>query len=100
MLVYSNYKECNWFKLDTSIVPSLIYAVMGTSREGAIGSIAIISLLLLSMIQKVVDPTIDQIARIRLVFTTFFIGIFQAAFRFFRCVFYFLEGYFGCQTDQ
>lgn len=71
--------------LDTSVVPPLIYAVMGTSREIAIGPVAVVSLLLPSMIQKLQDPGADPIAYTKLVLTaTFFTGIFQASFGLFR----------------
>ncbi|KAM1426995.1 hypothetical protein ACFX11_019368 [Malus domestica] len=64
-----------------NVVPPLIYAVMGTSREIAIGPVAVVSLLLPSMIQKLQDPGGDPIAYIKLVLTaTFFTGVFQAAF--------------------
>lgn len=58
---------------------------MGTSRDIAIGPVAVVSLLLSSMVQKVVDPTADPIAYRKLVFTaTLFTGIFQASFGMFR----------------
>ncbi|PON72556.1 Low affinity sulfate transporter [Trema orientale] len=73
------------YGLYTSVVPPLIYAVMGTSRDIAIGPVAVVSLLLPSMIQKLVDPGTDPITYRNLVLTTtFFSGIFQAAFGFFR----------------
>ncbi|OMP04145.1 sulfate anion transporter [Corchorus olitorius] len=73
------------FGLYTSVVPPLIYAVMGTSREIAIGPVAVISLLLSSMLQKLQDPVANPIAYQKLVLTvTFFAGIFQAAFGLFR----------------
>ena len=68
-------------------MPPLVYAVMGTSREIAIGPIAIVSLLLSSMAHKIADPNIDQIRLPigKTVFTvTFFTGIFQSTFRLFR----------------
>ncbi|XP_059286286.1 low affinity sulfate transporter 3-like [Lycium ferocissimum] len=69
------------YGLYTSVVPPLIYAVMGSSRELAIGPVAVVSLLLSAMITEIVDPTVDPIAYTSLVFTvTFFAGIFQAAF--------------------
>ncbi|KAF3320381.1 low affinity sulfate transporter 3-like protein [Carex littledalei] len=69
------------YGLYTSVVPPLIYAVMGSSREIAIGPVAVVSLLLSSMIQKVVDPTVDVDTYHKLVFTvTFLTGIFQASF--------------------
>lgn len=70
---------------DTSVVPPLIYAVMGTSRDIAIGPVAVVSLLLPSMLQKLVDPGVDPISYRKLALTaTFFTGIFQAAFGLFR----------------
>ncbi|XP_077213875.1 low affinity sulfate transporter 3-like isoform X1 [Tasmannia lanceolata] len=73
------------YGLYTSVVPPMIYAVMGSSREIAIGPVAVVSLLLSSMIQKTVDPFVDPIAYRKLVFTaTFFAGTFQAAFGMFR----------------
>lgn len=73
------------FCSDTSVIPPLIYAVMGTSREIAIGPVAVVSLLLSSMIQKVQDPESNPAAYRNLVLTTtFFAGIFQASFGLFR----------------
>jgi low affinity sulfate transporter 2 len=73
--------------LDTSVVPPLIYAVMGTSREIAVGPVAVVSLLLPSMIQQLQDPVADPISYTKLVLTaTFFAGIFQAAFGILRSV--------------
>lgn len=73
------------YGLYTSVVPPLIYAVMGTSRDLAIGPVAVVSLLLPSMIQKLQDPGADPISYRKLVLTaTFFAGIFQAAFGLFR----------------
>lgn len=75
------------FVADTSVVPPLIYAVMGTSREIAIGPVAVVSLLLSSMLQKLGDPDADPISYRKLVLTTtFFAGMFQAAFGLFRSV--------------
>lgn len=62
-------------------MPPLIYAVMGSSRELAIGPVAVVSLLLSAMVTEIVDPAVDPIAYTSLVFTvTFFAGTFQAAF--------------------
>jgi len=73
------------YGLYTSVVPPLIYAFMGTSREIAIGPVAVVSLLLAAMVQKLEDPVANPIAYTRLVLTvTFFAGIFQAAFGFLR----------------
>lgn len=73
------------YGLYTSVVPPLIYAVMGTSREIAISPVAVVSLLLSSMIQKVVDPAADPATYRSLVFTvTFLAGVFQVCFGLFR----------------
>ncbi|KAJ4951851.1 hypothetical protein NE237_028683 [Protea cynaroides] len=73
------------YGLYTSVVPPLIYCAMGSSSELAIGPVAVVSLLLSSMIEKVVDPMADPITYRSIVFTTtFFAGIFQAIFGLFR----------------
>nr|DAD40267.1 TPA_asm: hypothetical protein HUJ06_014590 [Nelumbo nucifera] len=73
------------YGLYTSVLPPLIYALMGSSREIAIGPVAVVSLLISSMIPKLVDPVSDPIAYRDLVFTsTFFAGVFQAVFGLFR----------------
>ncbi|XP_042385496.1 low affinity sulfate transporter 3-like [Zingiber officinale] len=73
------------YGLYTSFVPPLIYAVMGSSRDIAIGPVAVVSLLLSSMTQKIVDPLADPTTYRNLVLTsTFFAGIFQVSFGFFR----------------
>ena len=74
-----------FFLEDTSAVPPLVYAVMGTSREIAIGPFAVVSLLLSSMVQKIADPAIDPASYRKMVFTvTFLTGVFQFAFGLFR----------------
>ncbi|XP_007018861.2 PREDICTED: low affinity sulfate transporter 3 [Theobroma cacao] len=73
------------YGLYTSVVPPLIYALMGSSREIAIGPVAVVSMLLSSMIPNLVDPAADPNGYRRLVFTvTFFAGTFQAIFGLFR----------------
>ncbi|KAL1290072.1 sulfate transporter 2.1 isoform X2 [Arachis ipaensis] len=73
------------YGLYTSVVPPLIYAVMGTSQEIAMGPVAVVSLLLSSMVQKLRDPVFDPIAYTKLVLlATLFAGIFQTAFGLFR----------------
>ncbi|MED6179719.1 Sulfate transporter 2.1 [Stylosanthes scabra] len=73
------------YGLYTSVVPPLIYAVMGTSQEIAIGPVAVVSLLLSSMVEKLKDPVSEPMAYTRLVLlATLFAGIFQTAFGLFR----------------
>ncbi|KAI4325926.1 hypothetical protein MLD38_031287 [Melastoma candidum] len=73
------------YGLYTSVVPPLIYAMMGTSKELAIGPVAVVSMLISSMVPKLVDPTSDPVTYRNLTLTvTFFTGMFQAALGFLR----------------
>ncbi|XP_043698420.1 sulfate transporter 1.3-like [Telopea speciosissima] len=73
------------YGLYSSFVPPLIYAVMGSSRDIAIGPVAVVSLLLGTMLQDEIDPIKNAADYRRLAFTaTFFAGITQAALGFLR----------------
>lgn len=73
------------FGLYTSFVPPLIYAVMGSSRDIAIGPVAVVSLLLGTLIDKEVDHSTNKYEYQRLAFTaTFFAGLTQFVLGFFR----------------
>lgn len=70
---------------DSSFVPPLIYAVMGSSRDMAIGPVAVVSLLLATLLRDVRDPVKEKAEYQRLAFTaTFFAGITQFTLGFFR----------------
>lgn len=65
--------------LDSSFVPPLVYALMGSSRDIAIGPVAVVSLLLGTLLQTEIDPVKNALEYRRLAFTaTFFAGITQA----------------------
>ncbi|PKI73873.1 hypothetical protein CRG98_005743 [Punica granatum] len=73
------------YGLYSSFVPPLIYAFMGSSRDIAIGPVAVVSLLLGRLIQNEIDPTTNPHDYRRLAFTaTFFAGVTQATLGFFR----------------
>ncbi|KAK9069576.1 hypothetical protein SSX86_011480 [Deinandra increscens subsp. villosa] len=73
------------YGLYSSFVPPLIYAFMGSSRDIAIGPVAVVSLLLGTMLRNEVDPVKHKQEYLRLAFTaTFFAGVTQAALGFFR----------------
>ncbi|CAI8585526.1 unnamed protein product [Vicia faba] len=73
------------YGLYSSFVPPLIYAVMGSSRDIAIGPVAVISLLLGTLLQNEIDPKTNPTEYRRLAFTaTFFAGITQATLGIFR----------------
>ncbi|KAK8470509.1 hypothetical protein PHAVU_004G161600 [Phaseolus vulgaris] len=71
--------------LYSSFVPPLVYAIFGSSRHMAVGTIAAASLLIGQTIQTVADPKEDPTLYLHLIFTTTFItGIFQACLGIFR----------------
>ncbi|ESW16649.1 hypothetical protein PHAVU_007G174100 [Phaseolus vulgaris] len=71
--------------LYSSFIPPLIYAMMGSSRDLAVGTVAVGSLLMGSMLSDEVNPNEDPTLYLHLAFTaTLFAGIFQAALGFFR----------------
>lgn len=66
-------------------MPPLIYACMGSSRDIAIGPVAVVSLLLGTMLQNEIDYKVNPDEYRRLAFTaTFFAGITQFSLGFFR----------------
>lgn len=72
---------------DSSFVPPLVYAVLGSSREIAIGPVAVVSLLLGDLLKQQFNPTKQPQAYLELAITaTFFAGIFQTAFGFLRYI--------------
>lgn len=76
-ICYSNYIICI---SDSSFVPPLVYVVLGSSRDLAVGPVSIASLVMGSMITEEVSPTTQTYLFIQLAFTsTFFAGLFQAA---------------------
>lgn len=73
------------YGLYSSFVPPLVYAFMGSSRDIAIGPVAVVSLLLGSMLQQDLDPVKQKLEYQRLAFTaTFFAGVTQFVLGFFR----------------
>ena len=70
---------------DSSFVPPLVYAVLGSSRDLAVGPVSIASLVLGSMLMQEVSPNKDPVLFLQLAFTsTFFAGLFQASLGFLR----------------
>ncbi|KAL6001495.1 putative sulfate transporter 3.3 [Asimina triloba] len=66
--------------LYSSFVPPLVYAVLGSSRDLAVGPVSIASLILGSLLRQEVSPTKEPALFLRLAFTTtFFAGLFQAS---------------------
>ncbi|KAG9132735.1 hypothetical protein Leryth_014015 [Lithospermum erythrorhizon] len=66
--------------LYSSFVPPLVYAMMGSSKDLAVGTIAVPSLLIGSMIGREVHPKENPYLYMQLAFTaTFFAGVLQAS---------------------
>ncbi|KAL6192677.1 hypothetical protein ACLB2K_033763 [Fragaria x ananassa] len=71
--------------LYSSFVPPLLYAVLGSSRDLAVGPVSIASLIMGSMLMEEVSPTKEPVLFLQLAFTsTFFAGILQASLGFLR----------------
>ncbi|PQQ00811.1 sulfate transporter 1.3-like [Prunus yedoensis var. nudiflora] len=71
--------------LYSSFVPPLVYAFMGSSRDIAIGPVAVVSLLIGTMVRDEVDPIKNAHDYLRLTLTaTFFAGVTQLTLGFFR----------------
>ncbi|GJN30574.1 hypothetical protein PR202_gb18888 [Eleusine coracana subsp. coracana] len=72
------------YGLYSSFVPPLIYALMGSSRDIAIGPVAVVSLLLGTLLDAEFDSVKNPEEYRRLAFTaTFFAGVTEAALGFF-----------------
>ncbi|KAJ6840472.1 putative sulfate transporter 3.4 [Iris pallida] len=66
--------------LYSSFVPPLIYAMLGSSKDLAVGPVSIASLVMGAMLRQVVAPEKEPILYLQLAFTaTFFAGVFQAS---------------------
>ncbi|KAJ0980815.1 hypothetical protein J5N97_009070 [Dioscorea zingiberensis] len=71
--------------LYSSFVPPLVYAVLGSSKDLAVGPVSIASLIMGSMLRQAVNPNTDPYLFLHLAFTsTLFAGIFQASLGIFR----------------
>lgn len=71
--------------LYSSFVPPLLYAILGSSRDLAVGPVSIASLIMGSMLMQEVSPAKEPVLFLQLAFTsTFFAGIFQASLGFLR----------------
>ena len=71
---------------DSSFVPPLIYSLLGSSRDLAVGPVSVASLVMGSMLREAVSPDEQPILYLQLSFTaTFFAGALQASLGFLRC---------------
>ena len=71
-------------------MPPLVYAMLGSSKDLAVGTVAVASLLISSMLGKEVNPNENARLYVQLALTaTFFAGVFQAALGLLRSVFFF-----------
>lgn len=72
---------------DSSFVPPLVYAMLGSSKDLGVGTVAVASLLISAMLTKEVNPIQNPKLYVQLALTsTFFAGVFQAALGFLRSV--------------
>ena len=70
------------YDADSSFVPPLIYAFMGSLKDIVIRPVAMVSLFLGTLLQDEIDPSKDPINYLCLAFTTiFFVEITEVMFR-------------------
>jgi len=73
--------------IDSSLVPPLVYAIMGSSRDLAVGTVAVASLLTAAMLGKEVNAVVNPKLYLHLAFTaTFFAGLMQTCLGLLRYV--------------
>ncbi|MQL74246.1 hypothetical protein Taro_006596 [Colocasia esculenta] len=66
--------------LYSSFVPPLVYSVLGSSKDLAVGPVSIASLVMGSMLREAISPDKEPILYLQLAFTaTLFAGVFQAS---------------------
>ncbi|KAK4758686.1 hypothetical protein SAY87_019987 [Trapa incisa] len=71
--------------LYSSFVPPLVYAMMGSSRDLAVGTVAVASLLTGAMLSRDVNPNENMKLYVHLAYTaTFFAGLLEASLGFLR----------------
>lgn len=86
---------------DSSFVPPLIYAVFGTSRDLAVGTVGASSLLAASIIGEKVSFVDDPQLYLHLFYTaTFCTGVFEAAMGFFRFDFTYHHVFVACNKRR
>lgn len=67
----------------------MVYAVLGSSRDLAVGPVSIASLIMGSMLRQAVSPSAEPLLFLQLAFTsTFFAGLVQASLGILRYVTY------------
>ena len=82
-------------------MPPLVYAMLGSSKDLAVGTVAVASLLISSMLGKEVNPNENARLYVQLALTaTFFAGVFQAALGLLRSVFFFFLTQHACDQSK
>lgn len=71
------------YGLYASVVPLLIYAVLGTSRQLAVGPVAMVSLLVVAGVGEMAEPGSSRFIEL-VILTAFGVGIFQLVMGIFR----------------
>lgn len=73
--------------VDSSFVPPMVYAIMGSSKDLAVGTVAVASLLTAAMLGKEVSAVENPKLYVHLAFTaTFFAGLMQTCLGLLRLV--------------
>jgi len=79
-VIVINYDGTFEYNTDSSFVPPLIYALLGSSRHVGVGPVSIASLVMGSMLSETVSFAQNPTLYLQLAFTaTFVAGLFQAS---------------------
>lgn len=70
-------------KTDSGFVPIFVYAIFGSSRQLAIGPVALVSLLVSNVLGKIVDSS-DKLYTELAILLAFMVGIFECLMGLFR----------------
>lgn len=85
--MYTKISNLVYGNVDSSFVPPMVYAVMGSSRDLAVGTVAVASLLTAAMLGKEVNAVENPKLYLHLAFTaTFFAGLMQTCLGLLRLV--------------
>lgn len=78
--------SCLKFKIvcaDSGFVPIFMYAVFGSSRQLAIGPVAIVSMLVSNVLGRIVSPSEDLYTQLAILLA-FMVGVFECIMGIFR----------------
>lgn len=91
LVIYNNYiiQLCFYFLTDSGFVPIFMYAIFGSSRQVAIGPVALVSLLVSNVLEEIVSPS-DELYTKLAILLAFMVGVMECAMGLLRFGIYFV----------